>query len=118
MNNYTYTYWVTNGRRRIVKKWCVPAKYKRDADKHVVQLVKNTTPAEYVAVNEQEIKKCRQDHSKMVCTSDRLPVIVYTSNGRKISVMGVQFWTPLMITIGRCSNHDGSISIFLDYLKV
>lgn len=117
MNKFLFTFWISNGRRRIVKKLEISAKYKRDAQANAKQIIRDATPAGYVSVNISEIERCRLEHCKMIGTSERIPVIVHTQRVNAMYFIGVQFWTPLMLTVGRCTNSDGSTSIFLDYVN-
>jgi hypothetical protein len=116
MNKYQFTYWITNGQRRIVKSIILQARYKRDAQIQTERIIKAATPEGYIAVNIKEIEACRVSHCKMIGTADRIPIIAYTYYKGDYYI-GVHFWTALMITIGSCTNNDGSTSIFLDYLE-
>lgn len=121
MNNpteFNYKFWITDGRRRICKNFKIPAKFKRDADKTAQRIIKAAyVPGNFVHVNLDDVEQCRQRHVNKVGTADRIPVIVYVYNNTPLYSLNVEFWTPLMLTVGRCTHTNGVTSIFLDYLK-
>lgn len=58
------------------------------------------------------IEQCRREHSSLNKTiRDRFAVIVNTD-----SSLGVQYWTPHQITLGRQWNTDKTLSYFIEYL--
>ena len=63
------------------------------------------------------IDDVRKNHANLASSSERLPVIVRTTNSiLNFSNLGVQFWTMDMIKSGAKQNSDHSFSVFLEIL--
>ena len=59
----------------------------------------------------ETIQQCRDAHRKVKSGNGRIAVIVQNDNH-----LGVQFWTEQMITEGKATNTDKSISLFVERL--